>query len=132
MAVEPGSPTLDGVAAIAALEAAGCQSNVVVLTTFSDRERILGALDAGALGYLLKDAEPDEIIRGVAVRGTGRLADRPAGSARGPQPAPPRARTGAGATQRARVRGAHAGRQGSRNKLIARRLEITRRPSRRT
>ena len=53
---------------------------MVVLTTFSDRDRILGALDAGALGYLLKDAEPDEIIRGVraAARGESPLAPRAA------------------------------------------------------
>jgi DNA-binding NarL/FixJ family response regulator len=53
---------------------------VVVLTTFSDRDRILGALDAGALGYLLKDAEPEEIIRGVraAARGESPLAPRAA------------------------------------------------------
>ena len=53
---------------------------MVVLTTFSDRDRILGALDAGALGYLLKDADPDEIIRGVraAARGESPLAPRAA------------------------------------------------------
>jgi DNA-binding NarL/FixJ family response regulator len=37
----------------------------VALTSFSDRERILDALDAGATGYLLKDAEPEELLRGV-------------------------------------------------------------------
>ncbi|HWF51554.1 MAG TPA: hypothetical protein VG294_13025 [Solirubrobacteraceae bacterium] len=53
---------------------------MVILTTFSDRDRILGALDAGALGYLLKDAEPDEIIRAVraAARGDAPLAPRAA------------------------------------------------------
>ena len=51
-----------------------------MLTTFSDRDRILGAIDAGALGYLLKDAEPEEIIRGVraAARGESPLAPRAA------------------------------------------------------
>ena len=58
-------PELDGIEAIRMLKEAGSTVRVVVLTTFSDRERILGALDAGALGYLLKDADPDEIIRGV-------------------------------------------------------------------
>jgi DNA-binding NarL/FixJ family response regulator len=51
-----------------------------VLTSFSDRERILAALDVGAVGYLLKDAEPDEIVRGVraAARGESPLAPRAA------------------------------------------------------
>ena len=53
---------------------------MVVLTSFSDRERILDALDAGAIGYLLKDAEPDELIRGVraAARGEAPLAPKAA------------------------------------------------------
>ena len=32
-----------------------------MFTSFSDRERIVQALDAGAIGYLLKDAEPEEM-----------------------------------------------------------------------
>ncbi len=53
---------------------------MVVLTSFSDRERILDALDAGATGYLLKDAEPAELLAGVraASRGESPLAPRAA------------------------------------------------------
>ncbi len=73
-------PELNGMDATRALHEAGSAARVVVLTTFSDRDRILGALDAGALGYLLKDAEPEEIIRGVraAARGESPLAPRAA------------------------------------------------------
>lgn len=73
-------PELNGIHATRALREAGCDARVVVLTTFSDRERILGALDAGAHGYLLKDAEPEEIVRGVraAARGESPLAPRAA------------------------------------------------------
>ena len=73
-------PELNGMDATRALREAGSDARVVVLTTFSDRDRILGALDAGALGYLLKDAEPEEIIRGVraAARGESPLAPRAA------------------------------------------------------
>jgi DNA-binding NarL/FixJ family response regulator len=73
-------PELNGMDATRALHEAGSDARVVVLTTFSDRDRILGALDAGALGYLLKDAEPEEIIRGVraAARGESPLAPRAA------------------------------------------------------
>jgi DNA-binding NarL/FixJ family response regulator len=53
---------------------------VVVLTSFSDRDQIIAALDAGASGYLLKDAEPDELIRGIraAARGEAPLAPKAA------------------------------------------------------
>jgi DNA-binding NarL/FixJ family response regulator len=53
---------------------------VVILTSFSEREEVLSALDAGAIGYLLKDAEPDELIRGIraAAHGESPLAPRAA------------------------------------------------------
>ena len=44
---------------------------MLVLTSYSDAERIVGALDAGAIGYLLKDAEPDEVLRGIRAVGRG-------------------------------------------------------------
>lgn len=58
-------PGIDGVAATRAIvdEAAGVQ--VLVLTSYSDAERIVAALDAGAVGYLLKDAEADEVLEGI-------------------------------------------------------------------
>ena len=64
-------PGMDGVETTRAIAASGSAARVVVLTSFSDRGRILDALDAGAIGYLLKDAEPDELMRGVrsAARG---------------------------------------------------------------
>jgi DNA-binding NarL/FixJ family response regulator len=73
-------PDVNGIEATRALRDAGSPARIVVLTTFSDRDRIIGALDAGALGYLLKDAEPEEIIRGVrtAARGESPLAPRAA------------------------------------------------------
>jgi DNA-binding NarL/FixJ family response regulator len=53
---------------------------VVVLTSFSDRNEIIDALDAGASGYLLKDADPEEIVRGTraAPRGEAPLAPKAA------------------------------------------------------
>ncbi|MDX6493317.1 MAG: hypothetical protein QOH02_1252 [Gaiellaceae bacterium] len=74
-------PVLDGIEATREIVSAhdGAVS-VVVLTSFSDRERIIAALDAGASGYLLKDAEPAELIAGVraAARGVSPLAPRAA------------------------------------------------------
>ena len=50
-------PGLDGVEATRRILSSCAGTRVVVLTSFSDRERILDALDAGATGYLLKDAD---------------------------------------------------------------------------
>lgn len=57
-------PGMDGVAATRQLVAEG-GVQVLVLTSFSDADRIVAALDAGAVGYLLKDAEPADIVEGV-------------------------------------------------------------------
>src|SRR4051794_3340932 len=64
-------PGLDGIEATRQIRAADATVNVVVLTAFSDRRRILDAIDAGAAGYLLKDAEPDELIRGLQAAARG-------------------------------------------------------------
>lgn len=58
-------PELDGVAATRRIVASGGPTQVVVLTSFSDRQRILDALDAGAAGYVLKHAEPDELLEAI-------------------------------------------------------------------
>jgi DNA-binding NarL/FixJ family response regulator len=73
-------PRLDGIAATRRIVAADPDAHVVVLTAFSDRERILGALDAGALGYLLKDAAPEELLGAIraAARGEAPLAPKAA------------------------------------------------------
>jgi NarL family two-component system response regulator LiaR len=66
-------PVLDGVQAMRALHERGSGSQVIVLTSFLDDERILPAIRAGAAGYLLKDVEPAELA--AAVRGaTGERA----------------------------------------------------------
>jgi DNA-binding NarL/FixJ family response regulator len=64
-------PELDGIEATRAVLAARDATKVVVLTSFVDRTRILAALDAGAIGYLLKDAEPDELVRAVRAAAAG-------------------------------------------------------------
>ena len=64
-------PGTDGVEATRAIVAAELGAQVLVLTSFSDSERIVAALDAGAVGYLLKDADPDDVIEGVRAVGRG-------------------------------------------------------------
>lgn len=73
-------PGLDGVAATERLLEERPATEVVILTSFSDRRRILDALDAGAVGYLLKDAEPDAVLDGIraAARGESPLAPKAA------------------------------------------------------
>jgi DNA-binding NarL/FixJ family response regulator len=58
-------PRLTGIEATKQIVEANEDVQVVVLTSFADRPQIVAALDAGAVGYLLKNAEPEEVVRGV-------------------------------------------------------------------
>jgi DNA-binding NarL/FixJ family response regulator len=64
-------PRMDGVAATGAIRAAHPETRVVVLTTFADDEHILTALQAGALGYLTKDAGRVQIAQAVRAAAAG-------------------------------------------------------------
>ncbi len=64
-------PVLDGIEATRAIAAQMPATAVLVLTSFSDRHRIMAALDAGAVGYLLKDAAADDVVRGVRAAAGG-------------------------------------------------------------
>jgi DNA-binding NarL/FixJ family response regulator len=64
-------PDLDGIAATREVLQRCPDCQVVILTSFSDRDRIVAALEAGAIGYLLKDAEPEELLRGVRAAARG-------------------------------------------------------------
>ena len=69
-------PELDGVEATRRISADHPSARVLVLTSFSDQTRILDALSAGADGYLLKHAEPDDIADAIrAVHGGGSPLD---------------------------------------------------------
>jgi DNA-binding NarL/FixJ family response regulator len=58
-------PRMDGVEATKVILQEDPSVEIVVLTSFSDSARIVAALDAGAVGYLLKDADPDDVLEGV-------------------------------------------------------------------
>jgi DNA-binding NarL/FixJ family response regulator len=116
-------PGMDGIEATRRIRGEHPEMNVVVLTAFSDRSRILDAIDAGAVGYLLKDAEPEELIRGLqaAARGESPLAPKAAQAlvaARAEQQTDP------DLTPREREVLALLA-DGLPNKLIARRLDIS-------
>jgi DNA-binding NarL/FixJ family response regulator len=64
-------PNLNGIEATRKIVTENAEVQVVVLTSFADRAQIVAALDAGAVGYLLKDAEPEDVIRGVRAAAKG-------------------------------------------------------------
>jgi DNA-binding NarL/FixJ family response regulator len=73
-------PGMDGVEATRQVIAEAPNAQVVVLTSFLDRDRVVDALGAGAVGYLLKDAEPHEVRDAIraAARGESPLDPRAA------------------------------------------------------
>ena len=71
-------PRCDGVEATRRIRASQPQTQVVVLTTYSDDDSIIAALQAGALGYLTKDATRAEIGRAVLAAAAGQAVLDPA------------------------------------------------------
>ena len=65
-------PGMDGVTAIAELARRGNPARVLVLTTYDTDSYVLPAIEAGATGYLLKDAPRDELLRAVQAAAAGR------------------------------------------------------------
>jgi DNA-binding NarL/FixJ family response regulator len=66
-------PVVDGVEATRRVLAELPETRIVVLTSFSDRERVADALQAGAVGYLLKDCEPDELRSAIRAAAAGHV-----------------------------------------------------------
>ncbi|GAC1572063.1 MAG: hypothetical protein NVS3B18_05320 [Candidatus Dormibacteria bacterium] len=60
-------PGMDGMEATRQLLAARPQTRVIMLTSYSGHEREMEALGAGAVGYLLKDSTPEEVIQGIRI-----------------------------------------------------------------
>ncbi|WP_405684415.1 response regulator [Streptomyces sp. NBC_00057] len=71
-----------GVAAIAELTGRGARSKVLVLTTYDTDSDTLPAIEAGATGYLLKDAPRDELFSAVRAAADGRTVLSPAVASR--------------------------------------------------
>jgi DNA-binding NarL/FixJ family response regulator len=64
-------PGMSGVEATRKLRCLMPSARVVVLTTFADEDLVHQSIDAGAVGYLLKDEEPDDLVRGVRAAANG-------------------------------------------------------------
>jgi len=62
---------LDGIAAIGLLTRLPKPPKIVVLTTYDTDADVIAALDAGAVGYLLKDSPPDDLVRAIVAAARG-------------------------------------------------------------
>jgi DNA-binding NarL/FixJ family response regulator len=116
-------PRIDGIEATRRIKEDHPHTAVVVLTSFSDRERILAALDAGAAGYLLKDVEPAELARAIRAAAGGDVPLDPK-AARALLTARTTAPPGGSLSEREQHVLAMVA-EGLPNKLIARRLSIS-------
>jgi DNA-binding NarL/FixJ family response regulator len=70
-------PGMDGLTAITELARLGVPARVLVLTTYDTDSHVLPAIDAGATGYLLKDAPRDDLLRAVRSAAHGQAALSP-------------------------------------------------------
>ena len=94
-------PELDGIEATRRIRTLSPETQVLALTSFTEDEKVFPAIEAGALGYLLKDVLPDDLVQAIeaAYRGeaqlhpdiTKKLMGQVAARARHPEPAPPHA-----------------------------------------
>lgn len=65
-------PEMDGIAATRAIREHHPSAQVIALTSFQDQDRVKAALDAGALGYLLKNVTADDLARAIRSARAGR------------------------------------------------------------
>ena len=119
-------PGLDGVGAMQALRETLPQARVIVLTSFTEDDRLLPAIQAGAAGYLLKDAQPAELARAVRAAHAGEALLDPAVAAKLVDAVAESSRSDPSERLTPRERQVLALiAQGRPNKLIARELEIS-------
>jgi DNA-binding NarL/FixJ family response regulator len=71
-------PRLDGIGAIARIKASRPAIQVVALTSFIEEEKVTAALEAGASGYVLKDAEAEEVASAIRAAFAGEVHLDPA------------------------------------------------------
>ena len=64
-------PVFDGIATTRALADAGSPARILVLTTFDPARNVVDALQAGATGFLLKDAPAEQLVAGIRAAATG-------------------------------------------------------------
>lgn len=75
-------PVMDGVAAIKAIRAEMPDIEIVALTSVLEDRLVVGAIQAGAIGYLLKDTEADDLRRAIKAAAAGQVQLAPQAAAR--------------------------------------------------
>jgi DNA-binding NarL/FixJ family response regulator len=115
-------PDMDGIETTRRLITERAEASVVMLTAHTDRERVLDAVDAGALGYLVKDADPASLLAGIHAAANG---DAPVDPRAARAVIDARARPVAPALTDRETEVLILVAQGEPNKVIARRLMIS-------
>ncbi|MEU0568514.1 response regulator transcription factor [Nonomuraea sp. NPDC005983] len=128
--VDARMPRMDGVELIARLTAEHPRVAAIVLSTFDEDEYVFGALRAGAVGYLMKDCSPDDLVSAIhrAARGETVLASPVAARLVAELRHVPQGRSGFHGEERLSSREAEVARlvaAGASNREIATRLFIT-------
>lgn len=75
-------PKMDGIAATAAIRQQLPDTEVIALTSVLEDASVVGAVRAGAIGYLLKDTEADELCRAIVAAAAGQVQLSPQAAAR--------------------------------------------------
>ena len=70
-------PVMDGIEAIRQIKAGHPEIQILVLTSFATDDKVFPAIKAGALGYLIKDTGPDELVRSIRQVHQGQLTLHP-------------------------------------------------------
>jgi len=70
-------PKKDGIEAIKEIKAENPAAHILVLTSFSEDEKVYTAIKAGAVGYLLKDSTPEEILTAIREVHQGEMSMKP-------------------------------------------------------
>jgi two-component system, NarL family, response regulator LiaR len=75
-------PVMDGITAIKRLRAELPETEVIALTSVLDDGSVVGAVKSGAIGYLLKDTQADELCRAIKAAAEGQVQLSPQAAAR--------------------------------------------------
>src|SRR4029434_10455909 len=83
LVLDIGFPDLNGIEVVRRLAKAAPSVKILMLTMYDDDESILGAVRAGALGYVLKGADADDLLRAIAAVAAGEAIFGPGLARRG-------------------------------------------------